>query len=240
MEVPCEECGEATGNQVVRDEGKSVTPCGHCQDCRRKHERRAAIARGMKGIGIPTRFAESSLENYHCPPGDRQALGVVRRWALAATDGAGLVIGGGVGSGKTHLAVAATRLIARRLLEFRDFVPERVAFYANVPVLMDQLRDAVNSDASGDAVLRPYCEIDLLLLDDLGAERGTEFERDRIRRLVSDRWDHCRSTIVTTNTFPDDWDEVMGERTASRLRGIAGGGRWIVGVDAFDYREISE
>lgn len=242
----CPRCRQPNGTRSVRrdrpkkDEYVGYHRCDPCEKAAAEEHRAKQIEEARSCSEVPKRFRGASLETYACPPGDAVALAAAKAWVDSEpyVSGGGLVLGGSIGGGKTHLAIGALREVAGRVFEAEQWwgeSPWKIGLYAYVPAVVDDIYSAVRTRAVDD-VLAKYLKAPLLLLDDLGAERGLEFERDRLNRVIGERWNQCRPTIVTTNTHPDDWDEVLGARTASRLRGIAGGGRWIVPVDADDYR----
>jgi DNA replication protein DnaC len=110
---------------------------------------------------------------------------------------------GNVGAGKTHAAVALARLVhddGREVL-FRPSVR-----------LLDDLRP----DGPHDAYQRA-CNVDLLVLDDLGAERRTDWTADRISAVLVSRYDDCLPTVVTSNLAPETLEQTVGARIWSRL-----------------------
>ena len=152
---------------------------------------------------IPRRFSGARLGDF--APALAEPLGA---WA-AAPEGRNLVCFGPVGTGKTHAACAA----ARPLIEAGSFC----AFWPVVR-LLDALRPggALEDDPYAAAARAP-----LLILDDLGAEKVSDWTAERLYSIVNDRWLAERPTIATTNTDPRRLPEAAGERLASRLLGGA-------------------
>jgi DNA replication protein DnaC len=110
---------------------------------------------------------------------------------------------GNVGAGKTHAAVAMARTVHDNGRE--------VMFRASVN-LLDELRP----DGPPEAFKRAT-RVPLLLLDDLGAERRTDWTADRIAAVLVQRYDECLPTIVTSNLIPDALEATVGPRIYSRL-----------------------
>lgn len=118
-----------------------------------------------------------------------------------------LILLGSVGTGKTHAAAAMLRLAAEQ-----DY---RIAFY---PVV--ELLDAMRPHGDPDAYER--CErVHYLVLDDLGAERPTDWTAERLYALVNRRWLENRPTIVTSNLSAANgkgpFVDAVGQRMYSRL-----------------------
>lgn len=144
-------------------------------------------------VRIPKRYQHARLEDL---AGDLAKAG---EW-----DGTGnVLLLGNVGAGKTHAAVALAR-------GFHDAGGE-VLFRPSVR-LLDDLRP----DGPADAYHRA-CTVDLLVLDDLGAERQTDWTADRISAVLVARYDDCLPTIVTSNLAPEALEKAVGARIYSRL-----------------------
>jgi len=116
-----------------------------------------------------------------------------------------LVLLGPVETGKTHQAFGAYRWLARRGVGRCHAV--------TVPALLDGLRPGRPGAVDYEAVER----CDLLLLDDLAAERVTDWTGETLYRLIDARYAWQRPTIITTNATPADVRERLGDRVASRL-----------------------
>ena len=133
----------------------------------------------------------------------------VKRWAYAERPNGWLMLMGPYGVGKTHLAVAAA--VARRNLG--DDV-----YFSTVANLLDHLRAAYSPDsavAHADLLMR-ISSAQLLVLDDMGAERNTPFAEDKLFQIVNHRYEERLPTIITTSNRLSDIDAAR-PRIASRL-----------------------
>lgn len=136
----------------------------------------------------------------------------VRAWAQAYQDSprsaSSLLLLGPTGTGKTYEAHGAIRAAVA--------MPATIRWYATTaPDLVASLRGR-----SGDQVeteLARYEAADLLLVDDLGVGKSSEWTEEVTYRLVNSRYEHCRPTIYTSNVPPAQLSDVLGERVASRL-----------------------
>lgn len=126
----------------------------------------------------------------------------------APTDHPTLVLGGDTGTGKTHQAVAALRVLATE----RPGLRWQATTHAD---LGDELRP--RRDDSHEDALDPYLEAELLVLDDLAAGMSTAWTTDCIQRLVDRRWTRRLATIYTTNLDVDQLRNAVGDRVVSRL-----------------------
>ena len=138
-------------------------------------------------------------------PGLRQAYEVALRYAENPTDW--LVLQGGYGCGKTHLAAA----IAHTVRDSGEFV-----YFSIVPDLLDHLRSAFSptSDIAYDELFDRVKKLLLLVLDDLGAENGTAWATEKLFQLINFRYNYRKPTVITTNTRLMSH---MDERIRSRL-----------------------
>lgn len=168
-------------------------------------DQRERVQRSTWYERIPTRFAHANLDDLH----DELAETLVG-WGerVLAGDGENLVIVGPVGTGKTYAAVAACRPV--------HFGGEGVAFWPVVE-LLDALRPGAHRDDDHDDLYDALLQVPVLILDDLGAERPTDWTTERLYALVNRRWLDMRPTVVTSNVPADQIESAIGERLLSRL-----------------------
>jgi DNA replication protein DnaC len=156
-------------------------------------------------------------------PGLREAHDIARHYA---EDPLGwLVLRGGYGCGKTHLAAAIAHVAQQR---------DVAVIFAIVPDLLDHLRAtfAPSSDMPYDALFDKVRESELLVLDDFGAENSTAWATEKLFQLINYRYNYRMPTVITTN---HRLLAHMDERIRSRLSDL-GLVRHVV-IEAADYRE---
>src|SRR4030095_13505271 len=128
--------------------------------------------------------------------------------------GRGLWLMGDTGTGKTTLAM----LVSKRALERR----RSVAIYS-LPKLLARIRRTYRSDP-GEASYLEFVErltaVDLLHIDDLGAEKRSDWVLEQLYALVNERYETQRSVLITTNLPHEELEEQIGPRTVSRLTEI--------------------
>lgn len=179
------------------------------------------MARIVKAIGIPPRYQHCTLDNLllYENEGFAKAIKAAKRFADAFPAAEkGLFFIGPPGIGKTHLSVA--------LLKHAVTEGGATALFCDVPELLKKIRNTYNpvlKTAEVD-VLRPVMEAGLLVLDDLGKERTTEWVEETLNLLVNTRYNHKKLTIFTSNfeekedrTDPDSLLVRVGFRMHSRL-----------------------
>lgn len=160
----------------------------------------ALVTRGHWDAIVPKRFRTAHLDDFGGPT--RETLG---EWA-ANPAGRNLIVVGPVGTGKTHAAVGACRPT------FFE-AGSTLAFWPVVDAL-DVMRP--DGDRAAADAMR---SVDLLLLDDLGAEKGSEWTEERLFALVNWRWADERPIVATSNVPLDRLRESLPPRTWSRLVG---------------------
>lgn len=190
------------------------------------------LREALRRAGVPERFLDCSLDDYQPVEGTEKAL----RAARAAVEGAtrGMLLIGRPGSGKTHLAVGVLRGIAlRRRAVDPTFTHFRSRFVV-VPEFLDDLRERI-SDPSVPDPLPELKTCPLLVLDDLGREKPTEWVTDRLYVLVNHRYNRKLPTIVTSNYPLSELADRGYDAMVSRLRESAK----VVQVTAPDYRRAA-
>ena len=209
---------------------------GECEKCREEWEtthREEAIAEKARQAeqrmqerfgraGVPTRLRGRSFDNYEalCPE-QRHALTAARdfteRFEEHLVLGSTLVLAGKTGTGKGHLAAAVCMTAMRA---------GHSAFFATSREILLMLR-ASWSDKEAPSeldVLRHLVSVDLLVIDDIGVQFGTDAERDQLFSVIDGRYREQKPMILTTNLSAAQLQALIGERSFSRLREE---GQWI-------------
>jgi DNA replication protein DnaC len=197
-EQTCPLCN-GTGWKIVERAGLTGAARCTCSE--------AAIATALKeGSGIPPNYQRASLDNFQIPqdnPIARSGLGTalmqVRSFVREFPFGekTGLLLVGDAGTGKTHLAVSALRALI-------DKGHEGVFFdYQN---LLDRIRSSYDktSGATDREAYQSALDSEVLLLDDLGAHRVTEWVEDTVTSIITYRCNHKKPLIATTNLSDPD------------------------------------
>jgi DNA replication protein DnaC len=225
LSEPCPRC-DGTGFEIVTRDGREYAqPCA----CRRP----AGGAKGADSLvgacRIPPRYEHCSLANFE--PGKtslRAALEKAMSYCggypfLGTDEGLGLLFTGDNGVGKTHLAVA----VLRELVTTKGATGQFWDFHE----LLREIKNSYNPETLTTElqVLEPVVDTDVLLLDDLGAWKMTDWMNDTLFYILNSRYLAKRATIITTNYQDVDREsalsadplrrkEFLVERIGQRLR----------------------
>ena len=184
---------------------RAMRPCL----CREQAVQQARLARLFRECRIPVRFRGKTLDRTDrslCPKGFDVAAAYVQQWEQNRKAGRGLMLVGPVGCGKSHLLYAVLQELVRRGVS---------GFGQTVPDLLDELRPG-NGDS--DEKLRLLREIQLLLLDDLGAQRDTEWVTERLFVILNARYNAMLPTLITSNLTLEELDKAPGwKRITDRI-----------------------
>lgn len=206
--VKCETCRDTGWKTVAGDKGPRAIRC----DC----QQRLRNERLLKHASIPERYKHCELSNFE-HEGPFQSLAPAHLMASQfvqnfPVDRVGLLLVGKVGRGKTHLAVG----ILQNLMLSKGVQ----CLFCDYRELLKDIQNSYNPTVSATElqVLRPVFEAEVLLLDELGAVKPTEWVWDTVSHVLNTRYNDHRTTIITTNyrDLPPRGDMEEPLRTSAR------------------------
>jgi DNA replication protein DnaC len=241
MKVPVEVCPQCQGTgwkSVVSGADRRVTRC----DCRLQARTEALL----KAARIPKRYEHCELSNFEFD-GPHRGLVPARMAACKfvedyPVDNTGLLLIGSIGVGKTHLAVG----IIRELILSKGIA----CLFYDYRELLKQIQNSYNDSVKATEleVLRPVFDTEVLVLDELGAVKPTEWVWDTVSLILNTRYNDNRTTIITTN-FDDHAagvvagprgaarEETLGDRIGERMRSRLHEMCRIIKMEGQDFRQ---
>ncbi|MGW8889371.1 ATP-binding protein [Streptomyces sp. NPDC055749] len=163
-------------------------------------------------VGMPPRYQAAVADHPQVLAWARDVAEAAVAPSLGArrqvATGPSLLMAGVVGAGKTHQAYGAVRRLVRSGVGVRWRATTAADLYA-------ELRPS--SDTDSERVLAAYSRVPLLILDDLGAAKSSEFVEEQTYRLINRRYNYMLPTLITTNLRISDLKAYLGDRVTSRL-----------------------
>src|ERR1700749_3981130 len=224
MSILCPICEDSGLRFIVQPDGER-----YAQPCECRLQVRAS--RLLKRAAIPRRYEHCTLDTFE--PGYGQADQSLAAAYLMArqfvtgypvtTEGRGLLLTGSVGVGKTHLAVGIVQaLITEKGVR---------ALFCDYRELLKRIQESYNPLVATTElqILAPVFEAEVLILDELGAQKPTDWVWDTVALILNTRYNDKRTTLITTN-YPNaaaalardtpkaNREETLGDRIGERMR----------------------
>ncbi|MGF1572820.1 MAG: ATP-binding protein [Sumerlaeia bacterium] len=203
------ECLKCGGLGVIINAENVASPCS-CG----AWEKDQTLER-LKAARIPKRFDKKTLDSFlsQGPNRVREELKQnAKSYAktFSREEDRGIVLHGGTGAGKTHLAVGILKEIINR---------GYTGVYYNVTELLNDLRSSYSkeSDLTEQTLLERIHAADIVVFDDVGAEAPSNWVLDRLYLMFNRRYENAKPVIITTNCTRGELKERVGERITSRL-----------------------
>jgi DNA replication protein DnaC len=216
------------GVKVISSPGGGTT----IETCLCQTEQR--VARLLTRASIPTRYEHCTLDsfepNYSGANSSLAGANIMARRFVddypVTTGGRGLLLTGDIGVGKTHLAVGILQaLIVEKGIH---------GFFCDYRELLKEIQHSYNPQVATTEmeILQPVFDAEVLVLDELGASKPTDWVWDTVALILNTRYNDKRTTIITTN-YADlapggssgsngagrvMRDETLGDRIGERMR----------------------
>ena len=216
-----------------------VTPCPKCsaemlaeprpevvsEQAEQQRENQINKSAGVfRESGIPPRYTTRTIDNYKAVTAEqKKALASVSKYIdnidKVSELGTSMIMTGGVGTGKTHLASAIGNVFVGN--------GKAVAFMT-VSAMFRKIRETYRQDSkkTEQQVINDLRKVDLLVLDEIGVQKGSESEEYLLFEVLNERYCHYKPTILISNLTTKEMTDYIGARSLDRLR--EGGGRMVV------------
>lgn len=232
MQLNCDRHGPYMANGTQLTKRVVWSPCPACKAEEQQREiemnRRAAkamererIQQGVMRAGLPARFIGRTLESFNAESQDQQkALAIskefVADWKNVYKKGMWLVFSGKPGTGKSHLAVAILQAL----------MPEYVGRYMTCMELFQKIRGTWRRDSelSEEQVISEMASTPLLVIDEIGAQNGTDSEMLHLFDVLDKRYRDMMPTILLTNQNKEGFKQFVGDRVYDRMTECA---KWV-------------
>ncbi len=212
------------GDYLARSIAGRWTPCPVCNAARMDAQRRLQQEQDNRDraemriaqSGIPPRFVGCGLDNYRVTnDGQRKALDFALELSAALSEraeaGRSAVFCGRPGNGKTHLACA---IASAAIHGGRD------AVFTTAIRLVRRIKETWSRDSveTESEAIRSFVRPDLLVIDEIGVQFGSETEKLLLFDVLNDRYEQRKSVVLVSNLAIDGVKEFLGERVFDRLR----------------------
>ena len=164
---------------------------------------------------IPERFKDRTLDSYIAKTsGQQTALAFCKEYANNFDEvlktGRSAIFCGRVGTGKTHLAIGIALSIMQQ---------QRSPVFVTVQRLIRRVKDSWHTKEETESeVIEAFASPDLLILDEIGVQFGSEFEKQILFDVLNERYEKLKPSILLSNIPKEQLGEYLGERFADRLR----------------------
>lgn len=220
----CEECGTFVKSVLVEVKALNIkrTVLPSC-DCRiEKNEallresqnlsKKKEIERLFSISNLGERFKKATFESFLNRQGSESVAKMAQTYVNSFKEqkGESLMIWGEPGNGKTHIASAITNALA---------VKGYIVVFQSVPELLQRIRGTFNNDnkENEQQIMRALLECDLLILDDIGAEKPTEWVEEKLFNIIDGRYRREMPTLYTSNLQPKQLQDQVSKRSYDRM-----------------------
>jgi DNA replication protein DnaC len=213
--------GRCDGTGFVIDETTNTAADCTCRPLRISR----AKARRLEAR-LPQRYRDVAFDRFPVTEMPGPVVQGVRRFTRdidkRLDEGRGLWFMGDVGTGKTTLAMLVSKAA---------MAAGRTAAIYSLPRLLNVMRESIGSEEGKLEFLDQLATVDLLHLDDVGAESSSDWVLEQLYSIVNTRYEEERSLVLTTNLDPEELAEQIGARTVSRIIEICGDPLPLYGTD---------
>lgn len=179
------------------------------------------------------RFDKASFENYICSSKEQERLLMALKEGVKDGFKQNIIITGGVGTGKTHLAYAVLNALCTRWAASSgtEYYSSTQAVYAPIKSIIDEIKASWRTNERVD--LSIYTDAPLLIIDEVGVQYGSDSERTELFEVFDKRYNDELPTIAISNNNTEALKLILGQRIYDRLTG----GALIFELDGSSHRQ---
>ena len=217
----CPKCMKTKINKQIKERDK--------QAALEREQRKWAAKIGS--AAIPERFKNKTLDSYVAKTsGQKKALAFAKEYAKnfdqIIKTGRSAIFVGKVGTGKTHLAAGIALSIMKQ---------QRSPVFVTVQRLIRRVKDSWRTKEETESeVINAFATPDLLILDEVGVQFGSEFEKQLLFDVLNERYEKVKPSILLSNIPNEQLSDYLGERVMDRLRENGGA---LIGFNWDSYRK---
>lgn len=204
----------------------------------------------LNDFKIPKRFEGKNFDNYQPSEKNKKGFARVKKYAENFEErfqnGDWLLMTGGYGLGKTHLALAAAKEILKYFaVKHIDRNPNQIYYagatekiiFTTSSELIQDIRDSYDSDnVNEQEVMNRFKTTPLLIIDDLGTEKASEWQQEKMYIILDYRYRELLPTIITTNLEWEELENHISLRVIERMIEAAGHGKYLRKFQGKSYR----
>ena len=199
-----------------------------CPYCHAKERTERELKRSM----IPPRFQNKNLESYETPnTWQVKAKTAIQNYINNLDEnlekGRNIILIGGVGTGKTHLSIGLLKAVIEN---------GGIGMFITASDLFMNIRDTWTRSSEITTLdrVQQFVDLDLLVIDEIGVQRGTDNEREILFSIINSRYNNLKPTVLLSNLSLKEVRAYIGERTFDRLKEDGG---QIVVLNGESYRK---
>lgn len=171
-----------------------------------------------KALDLPARLKGQTFDNYVTETKEqKQNKAMCMDFAECWKESGGVIMVGGVGTGKTHLAVAICQTLRDQAV---------VCHLTSVNKIVRRVRSSWSKKATDmwgtplteEQIIKEYVTYDLLVIDEIGSQYGSESERIIINEIINDRYESMVPTIIIGNVSIEEAKQILGDRVVDRIK----------------------
>lgn len=220
----CPHCKEVVPviEQVIFGKKRFIQPVCECEAKARdeevianaKYQEQRKLREMFSISDLGERFDEASFEKFKPSPGSENALKFSKRFVnefdTELWKGLALMLFGTPGNGKSLLAASVANALESK---------GKTVVFISMPNLLQKIRSTFNGNnkESENEIMKALHACDLLVIDDIGAEKVTDWVEDVIFRIVDGRYTRKKPIFVTSNLNPEELGAKIGARSMDRL-----------------------